>query len=125
MNPISKRLGVYNTDMTAIDDNENNEQVFRRELPIIDSLLTRSTLLSSKTSSPDNRERISLGGSSSFGELQWENEIINDEFNGNEHNGNDLEWDTYEEDTMAFHNQTEQLIHQIEELTQSTLNDLR
>jgi hypothetical protein len=105
-------------------DNQNNDHFYTNELPIIDSLISRSSQLRSKNNSPDNREKVSLGGSSSLGELQWENEIINDDFNGNEQNGNELEWDNYEEDTMAFHNEAEQLIYEIEELTQSTINDL-
>ncbi len=120
---VFKSFTVCNTDVNSNHDNQNNDHFYTNELPIIDSLISRSSQLRTN-SSPDNREKISLGGSSSLGELQWENEIINDDFNGNEQNGNELEWDNYEEDTMAFHNEAEQLIYEIEELTHSTINDL-
>ena len=61
---------------------------------------------------------------SSVAELQWENDIFNDEFI-NEQNGNELEWDHYEEETISFHNETEQIINEIEEMTKNTIHQMK
>lgn len=120
-----KSFKVTNNEVASIQNAEKYHEFVPHELPIFDALISRTIAFERRESPPDNRERMSLGGSSSMGELQWENEIINDEFNGNEHNGNELEWDHYEEETMAFHNEAEQLIYEIEELTQTSINELR
>ena len=117
-NPLSKSYDWVNTDMTSINVSEERS----RELPIIDSLISRTTLMENKRDPLDSKDRISLGGASSLGELQWENEIINDCM---EQNGNDLEWDHYDEDTIAIHNETDQLILEIEELTKSSSNQMQ
>ena len=105
-------------DASKSDDRINNCEETSRELPIIDSLISRIAQTTIKPDSLELKERISLGGASSMGELQWENEMIcADEFNGGEHNGLELEWDDYEQCNIGVEDETEQLIFEIEELT--------
>ena len=122
-NPLSKSFNAINADITSINSSEDRN----RELPIIDSLISRTTLIANET---DSRDRISLGGASSMGELQWENDMMMGVGLGVgddtiEHNGNELEWDNYEEDNIALHMETEQLILEIEEMTKTSSNQLR
>lgn len=121
-----KRFKYYNNKTASIQESDTSDHITHEnelnELPIIDPLISTSALLQCKRDSPDNKDRISLGGSSSVGELQWENEINGSEFNGN---GNELEWDNFEYENSAFQNEAEQLICEIEELTQSALREMR
>ncbi|CAG2167575.1 unnamed protein product [Oppiella nova] len=118
-NPISMSFNALNSSVQMTTDE------ISCELPIIESLVSRSSLMRSKTNSPDLRDKTSLGGSSSQGELQWENEIIIDEFNSGEPNDpQELEWDHFDADNYALINETEQLIQEIEQLSRSSLSHL-
>lgn len=65
-------------------------------------------------------DRVSLGGSSSVDDLQWEHEmpVLCDEQNYHE-----LEWDNYEQETLEFHNETSQLIQDIEDMAAKAATD--
>ena len=116
-NPLSKSFNAINADITCFYSSDDRNS----ELPIIESLISNTSLHINRADSPDLKDRISLGGASSMGELQWENDMIGD---SNEQNGNDLEWDDYEEENIALHIETDQLIFEIEEMSKSSSNQL-
>ena len=64
---MSKAFNAIEADITSINSSDERNC----ELPIIDSLISKTTLFTNNTDSPDLKDKISLGGASSMGELQW------------------------------------------------------
>ncbi|CAG2123581.1 unnamed protein product, partial [Medioppia subpectinata] len=63
-NPLSISFNAFNSSVNLITEEKSCE------LPIIESLVSKSALMRSREDSPDLKDRTSLGGSSSAGELQ-------------------------------------------------------